>query len=373
MRIDIDFHVSATGKPKGHHSTKELYGVVTESFDVESDDVEMVKVIEIDYHHRNHATYYQNGDGHFYQKKTFDQILSEGSHIQFRQGLQHNIFGNRLAENTIRYMKKFTTAEMAANWYPRNPRDAAALTPLLNLYEMPVTNLSMKNLREARQQIESELKGCRVSNGVLYKRVPEPFIVITLERDQRANYENTIDVSLVCAEEFSQLRLQYYDDDDIVVIMNVGDKDRLIETVNDLAQSHNAYVCGGRVMDNEYKIVTYNPQSSYCDQNLIHYIAYKMEDTAARSLYGDKLEEVKQHIFLWTPEILECFKTLRRAVTNEEWFHDVDQMEEVVQRCIEADERYGTNIFTNPRTGFDCKMAFEQWQLRAINIDGLSF
>lgn len=380
MRIFVDFYVEATGRPKGYQNTRRIFGVVTSDFDIARDDSPMIKVIEVTRSNQVFE-YFQNGDGSFYQKASFEGAMHEECHIPYRYSKTKNVFGQDLHRADKYRLGSLSHTEAAAEWFPKNAKAMAASDynrdHMINIDQMNISDLVIKNYVDAKRQIASDIKAHLVHEGQLFKRVPEP--VYALQLEQGYDLMGSIKIGLRMPPDLKGLRNSHFSPQDIA-IASLAELEKLQELAQELSEKHGITRVHLNPHDDSYgRVQNYNPITSYADSMILYHTASLMRESAIRKILSKpgSVDHASSHLADWPVEAFATFKGIETLLVDETWFDKADALHDLIERCFEIDKQRAIPIFTTPEHSTKHKIDFnflrEQCQTRSFNLGGLGF
>ncbi len=345
-------------------------GVITEEFEIKENNDPMIVAIRASLKDKE-TTWLQNGDGQFYREADYKVPISEGCHIRAHKDFFALPFGAEIIKRSERQIRKFNDSDVDKEYYPKYIKNRLHYPnsysgEIINLQATDISDLEIFERDESRSIVKDEISSHLICDGKLYRSVPEPYIRVSV------NEAGTIRVRTAVPMEHAQLRADLSETDKILYCAALSDEEKALEVAQDLASLYDFSVDPfdqdmSRRDPLDWVIIDYSPLTTYAEDISLLHMALRIKTRVAKSLGGRSSNEVFSQIADWTPEMLQNFQALGKAIDDPEWFNDIEHLNEIVDLAFAQDgQRRKPLLF--PTDQYDhLQKAYQQWQLRSIS------
>lgn len=367
MRVTVEYPVRASGRPKGHSGNKIIIGYLSEEFDLGTNDEPMIKAIELKSQYAT-VEYLQNGDGHFYKKvnRRSEPVLDGHQFIAQYDSENNPFIETRMKDVRQEFCNK-SEADVTKDYFPKelHHRNRYSHSRLINLAEAVIANLELRDKDIARSKTLEAVEQHIVSQGAIYKRVPEPSYGVALS-------DRKVWIKQWVYSDNTEFARNLLADRATIAFFNLSDIERARDFARELADEV------GGVFDGEenlsYATEHYSPMSSYADELTLYRLGKQIEHSVADHMARGTSTNLINKLLDWNSETLGMLRDLMVVLNKPDWMKESPALERIVGNCIEYDRANRSQVFTKPplnTDSFDFELAYSQWQMREFSAPSM--
>jgi hypothetical protein len=327
----------------------------------------MVRAIEVKSHYATQE-YLQNGDGHCYKKVQFrGEVVRDGHHFPAQYDGAGNPFIEAMLKDVRQEFQQKTQAEVANHYFPKelHPRNRYSHSRLLDIANSVIENLDIKNAEAAKSKTGEAVEQHVISQGTLYKRVPEPSYGVSVS-------ENKVRIKQWIFSDQTEFEKNLQHDRTTIAFFNVSDIEQARDFARDLAAEIGGVYDGEESMS--YTVEHYSPISSYADELTLYRLGKQIEHSVADHMARGTATTLISKLLAWNNETLGMLNDLTTALNKRDWMNESPALERIIGRCIEYDRANRSQIFTRPpinTDNFNFDLAYSQWQMREFSAPSM--